>query len=257
MASGEESDRSAGNDSPSERHDRPSGVDVGTEILAAAVQELVHDEETGNQAGQEGGEEQGDSDSSYDVYDLIDAQLLRAPDDRAALVTDHRSNIMREATHRMTQWNPAMASDLLAGWRAPLDDLNELITAVAQHQVPIAELRTGELLHSGHLEGLLGGQDLSDAIMDMVAGLINSAPNHSLLVMPAQMAYLLQQGRPMTIAPALREHATSIAFFGNAGRHWTLYVANVQTRTLFFQDNMGDRAGRLGQPPQARVLWNG
>ena len=96
--------------------------------------------------------------------------------------------------------------------------------------MPIVELRTGETVHTGHLAGLLGGENIADAVIDVIGGLLNEARGHSVLVLPAQMLYLLQQGRPFNILPELRNAATSIAVFGNSGSHWTLYIANTLTR---------------------------
>ena len=84
------------------------------------------------------------------------------------------------------------------------------------------ELRTGKTVHSGHLAGLLGGENIADAIMDVVGGLVNASRDHSVLVLPAQLLYLLQLGRPFNILPELRQAATSIAVFGNSSSHWTM-----------------------------------
>ena len=100
--------------------------------------------------------------------------------------------------------------------------------------MPIVELRTGETVRSGHLAGLLGGESIADAIIDVVVGLVNASRDHSVLVLSAQLLYLLQLGRPFNILPELRHAATSIAVFGNSGSHWTLYIANKQTRQLYF-----------------------
>ena len=119
--------------------------------------------------------------------------------------------------------------------------------------MPIVELRTGETVHTGHLAGLLGGENIADAVIDVIGGLLNEARGHSVLVLPAQMLYLLQQGRPFNILPELRNAATSIAVFGNSGSHWTLYIANTLTRQLYFQDTLGDRPGR-SHPVQLNTL---
>ena len=59
----------------------------------------------------------------------------------------------------------------------------------------------------------------------------------------------------MTMLPALHEAATSTAVFSNRTDHWTLYVGdlNAPPRTLFFQDNLGDRPDRT-LPHQAQML---
>ena len=120
---------------------------------------------------------------------------------------------------------------------------------MAAWQVPIVKLRTGESVHSGHLSGLLGGKSIADGIMGVVGGLINASSDHSVLMLPAQMLYLLHNGRPFNILPELHAAATASAVFGSTGRHWTLYIANTLTRQLNFQDAMGGMPGR-SQPPQ-------
>ena len=90
------------------------------------------------------------------------------------------------------------------------------------------------MVHTGHITGLLGGDFLADVILDLVGGLINALPDHSTLVLPAQTISLLAAERPMTILPALRDAASSIAVFGNMGEHWTLYIGDISTRTLYF-----------------------
>ena len=119
---------------------------------------------------------------------------------------------------------------------------------MARLQVLIIELRTGETEHTGHLAGLLGGESIADAIMDVVGGLINASRDHSVLVLPTQMLYLLHAGRPFNILPELRHAATNIAVFGNTDRHWTLYIANTLTRQLYFQDTMSDRPEKTHLP---------
>ena len=57
----------------------------------------------------------------------------------------------------------------------------------------------------------------------------------------------------MTMLPALHEAATTIAVFGNRTDHWTLYVGDLTTRTLYFQDNLGDRP-EWTMPHQAQTL---
>ena len=72
-------------------------------------------------------------------------------------------------------------------------------------------------------------------------------------MLPAQTIQLVEAGRPMAMLPALHEAATSIAVFGNRTGYWTLYVGDLNTRTLYFQDNLGDRAERT-MPHQAQML---
>ena len=89
--------------------------------------------------------------------------------------------------------------------------------------------------------------------MDVIAALINALPDHATLVLPAQAIRLLEAGRPMTLLPALRNAATSMAVFGNRGEHWSLYIGDLLTLTLYFHDNLGDRPGRK-VPTQASML---
>ena len=49
--------------------------------------------------------------------------------------------------------------------------------------------------------------------MDVVGGLINASRDHSVLVLPAQMLYLLHNGWPFNILPELRDEATTIVVF--------------------------------------------
>ena len=86
----------------------------------------------------------------------------------------------------------------------------------------------------------------------MDAALINASLDHRTLVLPAQTK-LVEAGRPMTMLPALHEAATSIAVFGNRTDNWTLSVGDLTTRTLYFQDNLGDRPVRT-VPHQAQML---
>ena len=86
-------------------------------------------------------------------------------------------------------------------------------------------------------------ENIADAVIDVIGGLLNEARGHSVLVLLAQMLYLLQQGRPFNILPELR----------NAVSHWTLYIANTLTRQLYFQDTLGDRPGRI-HPAQLDTL---
>ena len=161
---------------------------------------------------------------------------------------------MRGTGSQRQPWRRHEVGNILRSWRVGIDGHADQIREVAGRQVPIVELRTGETVHSGHLAGLLGGESIVDGIMDVVGGLVNAFSDHAVLVLPAQMLYLLHSGRSFNILPELRHAATTISVFGNTGRHWTLYIANTLTRQLYSQDTMDDRKGR-SQPPQLETLW--
>ena len=172
-----------------------------------------------------------------DYYARIDSLLLRDPSDRAAHLADHRSTLLRQQSPSSVPWSRTTAATDLDNWNTQIGDYGQFIRRTAALNRPIVTLRTGSTVHTGHLAGLLGGRYIDSTILDTVGALINASADHSTLVLPAQTIQLVEAGRPMTIAPALHEAATSIAVFGNRGDHWTLCMGDITTRILYFQDN--------------------
>ena len=142
---------------------------------------------------------------------------------------------MRGTGIQSQAWRRNEAGNNLRSWQLAIDDHAEAVNDAARLKVPIVELRTGEAVHSWHGKTVFGG-------------LINAFIDHSVLVLPAQMLYLLHNGRMINILPELRDATTTIAVFGNMGSHWTLYIADNLIRQLYFQDTLGDRKGRITSP---------
>ena len=145
-AAGHFSESSSGEESEPEDHRevraaydaQAGGTLEGTAILAAPGQAMAEEGVFGASGWQDNREGQGGQDPSDDLYALIDAQLLRAPDDRRAYRTDHRSDIMRDSGHRYPNWNARDAGTLLRAWNGRPDDYNELTAAVGRLQVPLS-----------------------------------------------------------------------------------------------------------------------
>ena len=136
-----------------------------------------------------------------DWYAAVDGLLLRDPSDRAPLRVDHRGPELRGSSSGKRAWRRQEAGNSLRAWGVGIDDHADLIRAAAVGNVPIVELRTGETVHSGHLVGLLGGENIADAIMDVIGGLVNASRDHSVLVLPSQLLYSATTGKAFQHSP--------------------------------------------------------